>query len=69
MEERSEFKEFGRVVLSDFTCASGACFRSDDRGVEELGKKEKSGWTVMNFPGKANFPVSRDPPFFPEVGD
>lgn len=28
------------------------CFRSDDRGMEELGKKEKSGWTVMNFPGQ-----------------
>lgn len=68
MEERIQ-RIWGGVLFYPISLVPQGCFRSDDRGVEELGKKEKSGWTVMNFPGKANFPVSRDPPFFPEVGD
>lgn len=42
------------------------CFRSDDRGVEELGKKEKSGWTVMNFPGQT-FRSAGTPRSFPKL--
>lgn len=68
MEERIQ-RIWDGVLFYPISLVPRGCFRSDDRGVEELGKKEKSGWTVMNFPGKANFPVSRDPPFFPEVGD